>query len=347
MLDSLHIKNFRCFEDLTIPSLGRVNLIVGRNNSGKSTLLEAISVYAGAGQEKILDDILEKRGDTYLTNENHPNFARPYIFHDNNIPNASSCLEIGNASGDNSFQIIPDDLVETIKAKYNVLNFNNQNLAIPAKNHISFHTINIRNNKLVTPPPFIPVATSPTDLVSENNLALIWDEIFLNMDDSVLKQALQIIEKSIVNIAFVPTKDPNKKRIAVVKILGKQKAVSVKSLGDGMSRLLQIFLYTLKAKSGFLLLDEFENGLHYSIQEEVWEKLFRLAKELDIQVFATTHSRDTLEAFAKVAGANKEVEGKLITLGKNAGKTNRGRIISHVYNEEELEWIVNTRTEIR
>jgi len=46
MLDSLHIKNFRCFEDLTIPSLGRVNLIVGKNNSGKSTLLEAINLYA-------------------------------------------------------------------------------------------------------------------------------------------------------------------------------------------------------------------------------------------------------------------------------------------------------------
>ena len=33
MLDSLHIKNFRCFEDLTIPSLGRVNLIVGKNST--------------------------------------------------------------------------------------------------------------------------------------------------------------------------------------------------------------------------------------------------------------------------------------------------------------------------
>ena len=64
MLDSLHIKNFRCFEDLTIPSLGRVNLIVGKNNSGKSTLLEAIYTYAKKANIQTLLDILSDRDET-------------------------------------------------------------------------------------------------------------------------------------------------------------------------------------------------------------------------------------------------------------------------------------------
>lgn len=51
MLDSLHIKNFRCFEDLTIEPLGRINLIVGKNNTGKSTLLEAMIVWVHHGKK--------------------------------------------------------------------------------------------------------------------------------------------------------------------------------------------------------------------------------------------------------------------------------------------------------
>ena len=87
--------------------------------------------------------------------------------------------------------------------------------------------------------------------------------------------------------------------------------------------------------------------MHYSIQEEVWEKLFKLAKELDIQVFATTHSQDAIKAFSKVALADKEVEGKLIALGRSVGKSNYGQIIAHVYDEEGLDWIVNSGMEIR
>ncbi len=50
MLKSLCIKNFRLLEDFQVPKLGRVNLIVGKNNSGKSSVLEAIRIYAGRSQ---------------------------------------------------------------------------------------------------------------------------------------------------------------------------------------------------------------------------------------------------------------------------------------------------------
>jgi len=47
MLNSLEIKNFRILEDFKVSKLGRVNLIVGKNNSGKSSVLEALRIYAG------------------------------------------------------------------------------------------------------------------------------------------------------------------------------------------------------------------------------------------------------------------------------------------------------------
>lgn len=58
MLNNLHIKNFRMLEDLEIPKLGRVNLIVGKNNSGKSTVLEAIRIFAGKANSSLLREII-------------------------------------------------------------------------------------------------------------------------------------------------------------------------------------------------------------------------------------------------------------------------------------------------
>lgn len=68
-------------------------------------------------------------------------------------------------------------------------------------------------------------------------------------------------------------------------------------MGDGITRLFHIILALVNAKNGVLLVDEFENGLHWSVQEKVWETVFQLAERLDVQVFATTHSRDCVQAF--------------------------------------------------
>ncbi len=71
----------------------------------------------------------------------------------------------------------------------------------------------------------------------------------------------------------------------------------LKSMGDGMTRLFHIIVALVNAKDGLLLIDEFENGLHWSVQQAVWETVFRLATHLNVQIFATTHSRDCIAGF--------------------------------------------------
>ena len=60
-LDSMEIKNFRCFEHLVIEKLGRVNLIVGKNSVGKTCVLEAIHLYADKGLPRGILQILIDR----------------------------------------------------------------------------------------------------------------------------------------------------------------------------------------------------------------------------------------------------------------------------------------------
>lgn len=45
MLEEIEIQNFRCFEETKISGFERVNLIGGKNNSGKTALLEALYLF--------------------------------------------------------------------------------------------------------------------------------------------------------------------------------------------------------------------------------------------------------------------------------------------------------------
>jgi predicted ATP-dependent endonuclease of OLD family len=114
-----------------------------------------------------------------------------------------------------------------------------------------------------------------------------------------------------------------------------------------LARILQIALKAVTAKGGFLLIDEFENGLHYSIQEKVWSFLFDLSKTLDIQIFATTHSWDCIESFAKVAIAKQDVDGLLFRVGQSVRNSDKGRVIATVFEKEQLFSITQSDVEVR
>ena len=102
-----------------------------------------------------------------------------------------------------------------------------------------------------------------------------------------------------------------------------------------------IALALVNAKDGFLLIDEAENGLHYSIQAEIWRFIFLIATKLNVQVFATTHSSDCVAAF-QAAASESEEDGVLIRLARKGD-----RILVGEYDEALLEKAVNGGVEVR
>jgi AAA15 family ATPase/GTPase len=147
----------------------------------------------------------------------------------------------------------------------------------------------------------------PTARIDDRQLAALWDLIGLTRLSDEVIAALQLIEPRVRAIAFVEHLDRSplsttsmigKKRIPVVKLAHLEDPLPLKSLGDGIMRLFHIWVTLVNAKDGILLIDEFENGLHWTIQPEVWNLLFCLSEQLNIQVFATTHSRDCIASFA-------------------------------------------------
>lgn len=198
----------------------------------------------------------------------------------------------------------------------------------------------------------LPCSVIPTQFISIDDLAGEWDKIVFTEYEDVVRDALRIITPEFENLTFVRNDEDNRYpkrfgRLAKVKVSDSQHPVPLNSLGDGMLRVLQLVLKIFPAKGGFLLIDEFENGLHFSVQEKVWELLFEMAHKLDIQVFATTHSWDCIESFAKAAIARKDVEGVLFRVGRSAKESNRDKVIATVFDEVALYNITQTDVEVR
>ena len=117
----------------------------------------------------------------------------------------------------------------------------------------------------------------------------------------------------------------------------------IKRLGEGINRLFTIALALVSTRDNVLLIDEFEVGLHHSIQEQLWDIIFKYAKEWNIQVFATTHSQDTVENFYYIANKSENKgKGQYFTLNKKGEN-----IVAVDYDMEEMKLALETNLEIR
>ncbi|MFN5906011.1 MAG: AAA family ATPase, partial [Planctomyces sp.] len=146
---------------------------------------------------------------------------------------------------------------------------------------------------------------------------------------------------SISAVSMVGGEGVRSGRIAIVRSKRFPRPVPLKSFGDGVNRLFGIVLALVNSKDGCLLIDEFENGLHHTVQAAAWKMIFQLAAALNVQVFATTHSQDAVEAFQQVAGTVPE-NGVLVRLAR------RGQsIVSTVFSEDELAVVTRNQIEVR
>jgi hypothetical protein len=96
-----------------------------------------------------------------------------------------------------------------------------------------------------------------------------------------------------------------------------------------------------------VLLDEFENGLHWSVQEQAWNFVFEVSQMTNTQVFATTHSWDCVQAFQRADSAHGDVPGMLFHLGRSIRTRSRGEIVANAYDSEALRDVIQADIEVR
>lgn len=393
MLDSLHIKNFRCLENFRVERLGRLNLIVGGNNSGKSTVLEALRVYAGNANRFLLLDLARSHDETYRVNsanaaDENAEIDAPLqdFFTGRRFPSVpGGAIEIGPLEdGEQTLrlqlqfqqveEVVFEEEQEDGSLRRRVLLHRTIGTSLSAGDAQVPALVVSRGEKTLeeialddslTPRGLTSLRwmrgrmesaralncqVVSTQLAPPTELGNDWDKVVFQPAESDVRVALQLIEPRFQNLTFVQndeTSGSGSRRRPVVRLDGEQRPLPLASLGEGMRRVLQIILKLVNARDGLLLIDEFENGLHYSVQPKVWAMLFDLAEKLNVQVFATTHSWDCIKAFAEAAKANERVDGVLFHMGRSVRRSNQGQIIATVYDEQALYDMTQADLEVR
>lgn len=380
MLDSLSVKNYRNLKDLRIESLGRVNLIVGKNNTGKSSLLEAVSIYASKANPSLIDKLLDERGENinfnnhleYLANNldvlSSLFFNREITFFDDNSIEInvveSNSIFSGHSFVSLRFIKFFDEIIKQdteagepkIIRNRKIINQNDIFLDVELQTGLEIisnklsRIINLSSGRFSRPislffEDFINFQYVRSRNIENDINAKLWDKITLTEKENFVINALKIIEDNIDRVNFITADDypRSRERKAVAKLKNNDKILPLKSMGDGINRILTIILALVNSSDGFLLIDEFENGLHHSVQEQLWKVIFKLSKDLNIQVFATTHSEDCIRSFTEVLNEIENInDGKLIRL-----ENKNGQIRQVEFNASELQIATNNDIEVR
>ncbi len=318
IIKDLHIENYRLFEDFHMEGLAQVNLIAGKNNTGKTALLEALRIWASRGDNSVINNILQSRGqyDRNLKEPHHTLFNRSKA-NQSGLPIRLLLIE-----ADGNKIIISRGLRDgkTIYA-----------LASSKIDLLSDLDISISPDFPLDEAIYVPFSTNNFDITT------LWKDVALTPLEEDVIRIMQTIEPSIDRLNI---QDDG----ARVRLTNESQPVHLKNLGEGANRVLILSLALVSAKNKLLLIDEFEAGLHYSVQEQLWDIIFEYAKKWNIQVFATTHSMDTLKAFHYVSG--KEIYkdmGKYYRLQKSR----KGPIEAIPYTEEGLELALEVNLEPR
>ena len=372
-LPDLSIKGFRGIADLSIPALGRVNLITGRNNVGKSSILEALRIFAQNAAPQIIMEILRNREEDFRAGneadrlegleELENAFPLSSLFYGfPKFPNSSNEIVVSSKSeGLGKALTIFVDWVpaENFAPRSQASQRRGQpsfsedfgdilSLVVETENGPNFYRLEefirpfptsrlIRSRRIRMPHQFVSSHGSGRT----GHLGPLWDEVVYQGVERYVLDALHIIEPRISSLFMVGDEGVGRSRKAIVRMHDLKDPVPLRSLGDGINRVVVIILSLINAGGGLLLVDEFENGLHHTVQLDGWRMIFSLAKELKVQMFATSHSRETVAAFQQ-ASAEVAEEGRLIRLSRWGDE-----IIATTLGEEELLTAVEHNIETR
>ena len=365
MIQSLKIRNFKNLSGLNIPKLSRINLISGKNNVGKSSLLEAIGVYIDDSE---LLYVIEERGEypKYLNRDITDYFktnmeAIASIFSNRNTEVSSdNIIEISDNEDILSLRFVyyteqeteengnivrkaivfdsEDDLIaENALLALEIVRQGKNKALIPLERRLD--RIRFGRTKRMDVTPIIRINPESNDNIFVGKL---WDNVTLTEKEEYVIKALQIIEPKVESLAFLG-ETPRIGRYPVVKVSGVSKRLPLRSMGDGINHILSIILALVNCENGCLLIDEIDNGLHYTVQKQLWSIIFKLAIKLNVQIFATTHSSDCISSFGNVLKEEANTaEGRYIRL-----ENKQGSIKYTEYNFDELKIVAAQNIEIR
>ena len=356
---NISLQNFKCFDNLIVKNLKRVNLIGGKNNIGKTSFLEGLEMLTKAKTSFGLRinslDILKRRQSRKSINPFQPQIHQPLKFEffislekeikiSSNINNVNiKYIPIGEKIESlNIHTVNPQSIQDVYTTKiapipFLEFSFGIEKFAAPVQDLEMPHFFN--EDELNTNNNVIFISSCTTD---ESILATYYGKLISLDKDNDLNNYLNSFDTNIISLKAIPINiQGNFISELKLKLENRDNLVKLTSLGDGINRYIAIICAIWASKDGFLFIDEIENGIHYTNYEKLWKIIFEASKQANCQVFTTTHSIECIEAFNKI---NQNDDGIYLEFYRNQ---KNGLIQVKERDNEQLEYALEHNSEIR
>lgn len=285
---ALKIENFKRFKDFELENIGQFNLIVGKNNTGKTSLLEALLVDEDAAtwvrhlalviQMRRKDDFLKVSRTGYLKGR----FKE--------IAGDDASIQVGQMS------IKPVDLKEDydnlskIDRERIVLDKGGSPFIVKSEEVYTVvfeKDINDAIDKTDGFFPFIPYGLGYDRFLSE---------MYSNTIDVNVEWRTRFIQYLKL---FIPTVEDVRYADEDILIFtaGKNFPRPLYTYGEGTTKLFRILCEIVMASGGRLMIDEIDAGIHYTKFQEFWNIVLQAAIQHDVQLFVTTHNEECMDYF--------------------------------------------------
>ncbi len=342
----LLVNRLRGIEKTEIHNLSQINVFFGKNNCGKSTILEAILLLTGQSNPTLPVRINTARGYRELQNPNdvkvefyNLDTQRPIVIESKGkderhleislIRSISHGVDFNEEStthsqmadsyfglklkyaGDKASEIIFKDGDDKKKARTRIDEKYQENLVA----------------RLV----------GPRNSSNVNDIYEMVGSIIENKQKNVLISALQILEPKLTDILVVGTN--------IMVDIGQEKYLPIQVMGDGIWRILSALVHIYDCANGIVLIDEVDNGLHYSVMPKFWLSIFKMVLEHNVQMFVTTHNLDSLKGLIEVIYDNKAY-CELLSSYKLI-KTESDEVKAVRYDAEHLNFMIEQDIEMR
>lgn len=347
-IKEIEIKHFRGIETLKMQDFKSVNVLLGNNNSSKSSALEAIMILLGASKPTLPIEMNINRNYNGVSKEDFLLF-----FHklQSNTPITISANFYGTGQ-----RILNIEYFESLIKRAPIADVDKGNVDFKSINYgLRYNYIDNNSTRNTS---CLIVKTDKGEISSEysekdltrKNAAFVaprynfndfikhFNQIVTDKEKDFVLDVLRNVEPTIKDVAVVGEK--------VMVDIGLQKMIPINVLGDGIRKMFTLMTAMYSVKNDILLIDEVDNGLYHKSMGILWKALLRAANQLDVQLFISTHSLDSLNALNDVLNdecKDFQDEVNIYTLRR----CNKGDIAVLNYDYEKFSYLLPRGVEIR
>lgn len=329
MLTDIEIIDYKCFKNFKLEGLSRINIISGENNVGKTALLEALFLY-GISQNKHLGSngvlfplsIIAKNRD--INNKQFKKFIEHITYKAN-----SNYGEVEFKS--KNYKDLNDDelnIVNKLNSDYNTFLFSMIQTEIDL---LPIDTVNMKAHSL---------SYINSSKPKNSELVRLYSRIQTQGKQHKFLEYLKILDN---NIAWIEPQLIDDEFLLRINLKNPEHSLISSELGEGTNRYIEILATLLSNTSQLIYIDEIENGIHYSKLKDIWKAIIEIVQKENIQLFVTTHDKESIEALIEASKESKYKDISSIQLYKDDTNT----IVPIVLQYENFAYGINRGADVR